>query len=93
MQEKRPNKVLGYRTDIHGEPIQTLIGPLTEEMCVIFSLNSGETDIVTSKDDNLILDPFLPCDESVNIKIFRMMKKHPAIYTKFYKTLNEKIHR
>jgi hypothetical protein len=43
MQEKRPNKVLGYRTDIHGEPKQTLIGPVADDRCIIFNLDSAET--------------------------------------------------
>lgn len=93
MQQKRPNKVLGYRTDIHGEPIQTLIGPGEKERAIIFSLNSGETTIITSQDLKNKQEPFLPCDELVNQKIFRNMKKHPDIYVKFYKFLNEKIPR
>jgi len=93
MQEKRPNKVLGYRTDINGEPIQTLIGPVAEDRCIIFSLNSGDTSIITSQDLESTEEPFLPCDESINERIFRMMKKHPDIYVKFFNVLNEKIPR
>jgi hypothetical protein len=93
MQEKRPNKVLGYRSDIHGEPAQTLIGSDDDERSIIFCLKSGETTIITSRDLNLSNNPFTPCDESVHQKIFRNMKKHPDIYVKFFTLLNEKIPR
>lgn len=93
MQEKRPNKVLGYRNDIHGEPIQTLIGPGGNEKSIVFSLNSGETTLITSHDEKNSLDPFLPCDESVNAKIFQNMKKRPDVFVKFCSILNEKIPR
>ena len=93
MQEKRPNKVLGYRTDIHGEPIQTLIGPGENKRSIVFCLKSGETTIITSQELSQGDNPFIPCDESVNQKIFQNMKKHPDIYVKFYKLLNEKIPR
>ncbi|KAF5091350.1 hypothetical protein KHC33_05990 [Methanospirillum sp. J.3.6.1-F.2.7.3] len=93
MQEKRPNKVLGYRTDIHGEPKQTLIGPVADDRCIIFNLDSGDTSIITPGDPLLTEEPFIPCDEVTNEKIFKMMKKRPDIYVKFYKLLNERIPR
>ncbi|ABD41258.1 hypothetical protein Mhun_1527 [Methanospirillum hungatei JF-1] len=93
MQEKRPNKVLGYRNDIHGEPTQTLIGSDDNERSIIFCLKSGDSTIITSRDLNISNNPFTPCDESVHQKIFRNMKKHPDIYVKFFTLLNEKIPR
>lgn len=91
MQEKRPNKVLGYRQDMYGEPVQTLIGPCTDDRCVVFTLSSGESSVILPRDSQLMNEPFLPCNDPVNEKIFRKMKQHPAVYVKYYKILNARI--
>lgn len=93
MQEKRPNIVLGYRADQGGEPIQTLIGPMKEEKCLIFDLSTGETTVFIPQEDESEQEPFIPCDDETNEKIFKMMRKKPAVYVKFCNVLNQKIPR
>ena len=93
MQEKRPNIVLGYRADSGGEPVKTLIGPMKEEKCLIFDLTTGETTVFTPLEEESDQEPFIPCDDETNEKIFKMMRKKPAVYVKFCNLLNQKIPR
>jgi len=92
MQEKRPNKVLGYRQN-NGEPVQTLIGPDISGRCIIFTISSGDSTIVLPQNIDPDTDPFIPCDEQVNKKIFGIMKKTPNVYVKFFNILNTRIPR
>lgn len=93
MQEKRPNKVLGYRHDNNGDPVQTLIGPKTGDRCIIFTISSGDSSIMSPQDIETGNSPFIPCDEQMNEKIFRIMKKTPDVYVKFFNILNTRIPR
>jgi hypothetical protein len=92
MQEKRPNKVLGYRQN-NGEPVQTLIGPAMGDRCIIFTISSGDFSIASPQNLDKDHDPFIPCDEQMNKKIFGIMKKTPDVYVKFFNILNTKIPR
>jgi hypothetical protein len=92
MQEKRPNKVLGYRQN-DGEPVQTLIGPDMEDRCIIFTISSGDFCIASPQNIDKENDPFIPCDDQVNKKIFGIMKKTPKVYAKYSNILNTRIPR